>query len=341
MVMVMAGPDADQGPLALGDLCRMAAARDIPVLVDAAAEELRVPNPHLARGASLVAYSGGKCLRGPQCAGQLIGAAGLARAAWMHSAPHHGFGRGFKVGREEMVGMLAAVEAWARRDHTREQQEWHAWLTLIANRLANVAGVRTEIQQPGPDVLSNRTPTLTVTWDPSVIPLSGADVEDALYAGTPRIAVSGAGSYLPFPPVTAPTITLVPYQLRDGDAPVIAERLHAFFSNPPRRATPPADASARVAGTWAVTITFTRGETRHVFSIHQHGNDLDGLHLGEFAQRELHGRVTGNDVLIRTSYAQNGRRLNFEFTGSAAGDRMRGDVSLGEYGTATWVATRA
>ena len=90
------------------------------MLVDAAAEVLTVPNVHLQLGVDLVAYSGGKCLRGPQTAGLLLGRRDLVKAAWVHSAPHHGFARGMKVGKEEAVAMLMAVEMWAKRDHEAE-----------------------------------------------------------------------------------------------------------------------------------------------------------------------------------------------------------------------------
>ncbi len=68
MVYVFAGPGAESGPLPYDDIYRIAKQRGIPVLVDAAAEMLTVPNVHLQRGAALVGYSGGKCIRGPQCA---------------------------------------------------------------------------------------------------------------------------------------------------------------------------------------------------------------------------------------------------------------------------------
>ena len=74
----------------------------MPVLVDAAAEILTIPNVHLQRGATLVGYSGGKFIRGPQSAGLLLGRKDLVQAAWVHSAPHHGYARAMKVGREEM-----------------------------------------------------------------------------------------------------------------------------------------------------------------------------------------------------------------------------------------------
>jgi len=120
MIYIFAGPQADKGPLSTQAIARMANQRRVPVLVDAAAEVLTVPNVHLQNGVTLVAYSGGKCIRGPQTAGLLLGRKDLVQAAWVHSAPHHGFGRSMKVGKEEAVAMLMAVEMWMKRDHKAE-----------------------------------------------------------------------------------------------------------------------------------------------------------------------------------------------------------------------------
>ena len=113
----------------------------MPVLVDAAAEILTIPNVHLQRGATLVAYSGGKYIRGPQSAGLLLGRKDLVQAAWVHSAPHHGYARAMKVGREEMIGMLVAVERWVARDHAAEWKQWVARCEHIADRVAKIPGV--------------------------------------------------------------------------------------------------------------------------------------------------------------------------------------------------------
>src|SRR5207253_1106382 len=120
MIYIFAGPRNDSGPMSTEAICTIAKAYGVPVLVDAAAEILTIPNVHLQRGATLVAYSGGKYIRGPQSAGLLLGRKDLVRAAWVHSAPHHGYARAMKVGREEMVGMVVAVENWVKRDHAAE-----------------------------------------------------------------------------------------------------------------------------------------------------------------------------------------------------------------------------
>ena len=127
IVYILAGP-GDDGPLGTKVICEVARRKNVPVIVDAAAEILTLkPNVHLARGANAVAYSGGKCIRGPQAAGLLLGDKSLLQAAWVNSAPHHAFGRSLKVGKEEIMGMLAAVEMWVKRDHKAEWKEWEEW----------------------------------------------------------------------------------------------------------------------------------------------------------------------------------------------------------------------
>ena len=102
MIAVNGSAEA-RGKLRLEEMAEAARKTGIPILVDAAAHLPAVPNPFLSRGADLVAYSGGKILQGPQCAGLLIGRKDLVGAAWVNSSPHHAFGRMMKVGKEEIM----------------------------------------------------------------------------------------------------------------------------------------------------------------------------------------------------------------------------------------------
>ena len=124
MVMILASPAADREPLSTQIVARIARDNNVPLIVDAAAEVLTIPNKHLQAGATLVAYSGGKCLRGPQAAGCCLAVRTLFERRGLHSAPHHAFGRALKCGKEEIMGMLAAVETWVKRDYQSEMKTW-------------------------------------------------------------------------------------------------------------------------------------------------------------------------------------------------------------------------
>ena len=128
---------------AVETVASMAKPKNIPVLVDAAAEDLTVPNIHLKQGATVVAYSGGKALCGPQCAGLLLGKKDILMSAWQASSPHHGPGRDNKVGKEEMLGMLAAVESWVTRDHVEKMRIWHTYLETVSKRVSALDFVKT------------------------------------------------------------------------------------------------------------------------------------------------------------------------------------------------------
>jgi len=193
MVYVFAGPRHESGPLNYDAIYRIAKQKNVPVLVDAAAEMLTVPNVHLQQGATLVGYSGGKCIRGPQCAGLLLGRKDLVKAAWVHSAPHHGYARSMKLGKEEAIGMLAAVEAWMKRDHKAEMATWISWLDNIAKRVSQVGGVTTTVREPRG--LSNHSPGLSITWDAAKLGITGEEVSQILYNTEPRIALGGGGGF--------------------------------------------------------------------------------------------------------------------------------------------------
>jgi seryl-tRNA(Sec) selenium transferase len=335
MIYIMASPRADQSPLNLKAVADLATPKGVPVLVDAAAEILTIPNVHLQNGASLVGYSGGKCLRGPQTAGLLLGRKDLVKAAWVHSAPHHGFSRALKVGKEEAIGMLMAVEMWVKRDHDAEWKQWVAMLDHIDTRVRRIAGVTTSVAQP--NSLSNRTPSLRVLWDPNAFGMNGNSVVTTLLDTEPRVALAAAGQG----PLSGVSIT--PYMMSAGDERIIADRLVALLSN--GKPAPPAAAvlppSADVSGRWDVRITYAAGASTHTLQLRQRSNDIAGSHQGDFMTRDVTGTIEGDAVRIRSAVGEeHGEAISLLFTGKVSGADMAGTLDMGEYLGATWTAKR-
>jgi len=338
LVYILAGPDADESPLNTKVIASMAQARGVPVLVDAAAEILTVPNVHLQNGATLVAYSGGKCLRGPQAAGLLLGRKDLVKAAWVHSAPHHGYARSMKVGKEEAIGMLMAVEMWMKRDHDAEWKRWTSWLENVAKRISTIDGVTTTIVQPRG--LSNRMPSLRVYWDRKRLGLGGEAVVKTLFDTDPRVGVFPA-RHESDPALTG--VTVNPYMMAPGDEKIVADRLHAILSSAPRKgdADPPAAAAADLSGTWDVRIEYAAGASDHTLNLRQRGSEIDGEHRGDFVARDLTGALNGDDVRIRSFFGESrGDSISYTFTGKVSGDDMGGNLDMGEYLGARWTAKR-
>jgi len=340
MVYILAGPD-DDGPLGTRVMAQIARPKNVPVVVDAAAEILTLkPNVHLDRGATAVAYSGGKCIRGPQAAGLLLGDKRFLQAAWINSAPHHAFGRSLKVGKEEILGMLAAVEMWVRRDHKAEWAQWESWLDHIATAVKRVDGVTVKLNQPSAD-LSNRSPELVVQWDGAKLGITGQELSKIALDTEPRIALARAGGNRPG---NMPSfVAVVPYQMMPGDEKVVAERLYTLLSNPPKIAPPapaPDGPPVSVAGQWDLQLDFSYGSSHHKLVFEQDGTRLLGTHEGEFATGDLTGTAAANTVHFQSSLPTEGTRVSFQFTGTLEGGRLSGAVALGEYGEARWTAVR-
>jgi uncharacterized pyridoxal phosphate-dependent enzyme len=344
MVYVLAGPRADSGPLPFDDIVRLCKQRNVPVLVDAAAEELTIPNVHLHRGATLVGYSGGKCIRGPQCAGLLLGRKDLIKAAWVHSAPHHGYGRTMKVGKEEAMGMLMAVEMWVKRDHKAEYGQWMSWMDHIAKRVSSIDGVKAAIREP--QGLSNHSPSLSIRWDTDKIGIDGADVSHTLFTTEPRITLTGGGGPGRGGGGGSPTETgvgIMAYMMQPGDEKVVADRLHAVLSAAPKsklvkETKPPA---ADISGQWEVRIDFAAGSSTHSLFLHQDTNRIEGTHQGDYVSRDVFGSINGDAVRMSSRVTeQHGDALSFTFSGIVNGESMAGDLDMDEYLKAKWSATR-
>jgi uncharacterized pyridoxal phosphate-dependent enzyme len=342
MIYILAGPNAETGALTYDMIYPLARERNIPVLVDAAAEELTVPNVHLKRGATLVGYSGGKCLRGPQSAGLILGRKDLVKAAWVHSAPHHGYGRTMKVGKEEAMGMVAAVEMWTKRDHQAEWNNWMSWMKHIAQTVGGVDGVTSSIEET--KELSNHTPVLNIRWNTDKIGVTGADIEHTLFTTEPRITLFGRGErrFGHESPADETGVSITAYMMCPGDHKIVAERLHAELAKAAgsKLQKDTASPSSDLSGAWDVHIEFAAGRSMHNFYLRQNGPDITGTHQGDFLARDLLGTMHGNTVKMTTSIGeQHGSALTYTFSGTVNGDGMSGELNMGEYRTAQWTAT--
>src|ERR1700685_4643612 len=338
MIYILSSPAAASGPLSIGNICQAAKAKNIPVFVDAAAENLTIPNIHLAAGATFVGYSGGKCMRGPQCAGLLLGRKDLVQAAWFQAAPHHNVGRSMKVGKEEIMGMLTALEMWTKRDHDAEWNTWKGWLANIEAKVKPLPSVSTEYLMP--EDLSNHSPRLRIKWDGNALKITGDELAKTLDAGTPRIQFDEwSGSR---PDEMESSVTIMPYMMMPADAQIVADALFATLSHPPMFSAPeiPQGTPANVAGIWKVEMTYLCGEGWQRFLLEQQEGGVTGVHQGEIYNGNLTGKVHAQQVSFHSVMPVGGNEIRYTFSDTVNGGSMSGTVALGEYGHAQWSATR-
>ncbi len=164
---------------------------NVPVFNDAAAELPPAVNLSaiVGEGFDLVGFSGGKGMRGPQASGLLVGRRDLIEAAHKNNNPHSDtVGRGMKVGKEEIMGLLKAVEIYYRRDHDADQKAWRGFMERIAKMVSDVPTIDTEVYIPGPG--GHPIPYLRVKWDEAKLGLTYAECSKKLQQGEPRIDVN-------------------------------------------------------------------------------------------------------------------------------------------------------
>jgi D-glucosaminate-6-phosphate ammonia-lyase len=338
MIYLFSAPqEYDKGPMSIDNVATVAKEKNIPILVDAAAEVLTIPNIHLKRGATITAYSGGKAIRGPQCAGLLLGNKDLLFSAWQASSPHHGPGRDNKVGKEEHIGMLAAVEAWVKRNHPEEEKTWISWLGYISKKVTMASGVTTKITEP--QGVDNRSARLTITWDPSVLNITGEEVVDDLANNKPRIVLGGRADTRE----GTSSISISAQMMQPGDEKVVADRIYKILAQKHEKKTviiePPA---ADLTGNWDVSVDYYSGKGEHkLFLEKQEGNDIRGTHKSTFSLLNIAGKINGNNVRLQSNYRENAESIPFTFDGIIDGDSFSGVLYLGEYRSANFIAKRS
>jgi L-seryl-tRNA(Ser) seleniumtransferase len=193
----------------------------VPVIVDAAAQ--LPPRANLreltAMGADLVVFSGGKGLRGPQSSGLVLGRKDLVQACALNSNPYSALGRGMKVGKEEIAGLLTAVELFLEQDEEAVIREWERRCHTIADAVRDVRGIRPSYQPPFTNRFPPASPIVEIHMGPEAV-LTARAAQQALESGEPSILAA----------TTANTLRFGPQTLQDGEAEIIAARLQAILS---------------------------------------------------------------------------------------------------------------
>jgi L-seryl-tRNA(Ser) seleniumtransferase len=208
----------------LEEMISIAHSARLPLILDAAAEIPPADNLRrfIKMGADLVAFSGGKELRGPQCSGLLLGRKDLVEAAYANSAPHNRFARNAKVGKEEIVGLLTAVETALGKDESAELRQREATLRHIAEHLSGVPTVATEFI---PNLDPSHSPRLSVQWDEQKLGLTPAQVVAALREGDPAIVAADMTRFRP----SWKGLGIFANQLQPGEDVIVARRVRQIL----------------------------------------------------------------------------------------------------------------
>ncbi|NBS18188.1 MAG: aminotransferase class V-fold PLP-dependent enzyme [Flavobacteriia bacterium] len=213
--------NTDRGEIKWEEFVALGKKHNIPTFIDCAADIPPVENlfRFTKMGFDLVAFSGGKGLRGPQSAGLLLGKRKYIEAARMHTPPRgETIGRGMKVNKEEVLGMLAALELYLQKDHAEEWKLWESQIQLISDSATSVAGVKTEIHVPP---YANHVPSLRIQWDESKVKISADEVRKQLREGHPSIQTVG----------DAKTVGMTTWMMVPGQERIVAKRIKEILSS--------------------------------------------------------------------------------------------------------------
>ncbi len=215
-----------KGQIRRGEFLAAGKQAAVPVFNDSAAELPPATNLKgiIREGFDLVGFSGGKGLRGPQSAGLLLGRKDLIQAALLNNNPNEdAIGRPCKVGKEEMLGLLAAVEDYLERDHDAEMSMWRGFMDSIAKDLKGISTVKAEVYVPPPGG-GHQVPYLRVQWDESKLGLKYADCQQQLRSGEPAIEVNAGNDGL----------NLASYNMYPGEERIVGMRLRGVLRDAAR-----------------------------------------------------------------------------------------------------------
>ncbi|MEN8229502.1 MAG: aminotransferase class V-fold PLP-dependent enzyme [Bacteroidota bacterium] len=194
---------------------------NIPTFNDAAADVPPVENlwRYNDMGFDLVCFSGGKGLQGPQSAGLLMGKKKYIDAARLHAAPRgNTVGRGMKVNKEEILGMLVTIESYLARDHEAEWELWEKQIQTIHDAVVSIPGVKPEIHVPP---VANHVPSLNISLDPDSVGLTTDEAREKLRNGHPSIETVGSAEH----------IGITTWMMIPGQERIVADRLREILLN--------------------------------------------------------------------------------------------------------------
>jgi L-seryl-tRNA(Ser) seleniumtransferase len=208
------------GVLSLEEVCQIAHRHGLPVIVDAASMLPPRANlrKYLRQGADLVNFSGGKGIRGPQSTGILAGRKDLIRAAALNASPNQGVGRPSKTSKEEIVGLVTALELFLAEDEEAEMRRYRQVCQGIVDALSDIAGTRAAVEHDG---VNRVIPHAVIYFEPSWNGPPGHDIREALAKGDPHIYIQQGtqqGGYFD-------EIAVDPINLQPGDEAILAQRL--------------------------------------------------------------------------------------------------------------------
>jgi D-glucosaminate-6-phosphate ammonia-lyase len=233
LVAYLMSPWANQGALSLVQTCDIAHEANIPVLVDAAAmlPPANSLQRFIAEGADLVAFSGGKGLMGPQSSGILAGRADLIRAARMNGNPNHSIGRAAKAAKEDIVGLIVALENYMQRDHDADTALWRAQAEWMQQRLNDYPGVAASYLHDGRE---HPVPRVELLFGPET-GINAHELVVALEEHDPRVFL-----FEPTGPSATPNSIVINTQtMQPGEEQIVVEALREVIGERlPRRAQP-------------------------------------------------------------------------------------------------------
>jgi len=205
------------GKIKVDEWVRLGKQFNIPCMNDAAADTPPVSHlwDYAAMGYDLITFSGGKAIRGPQCAGLLIGRKEMVANALLNNSPHEDtIGRSQKVGKEEILGMVKAVEVFLSEDHDALAKEWQGRLEKISQELTKVPSVSTSFFTPE---IANHVPHMRINWDASRISLTPQDAAKLMRASKPSIVIGGGEEQ--------PGLLMCSFMLQPGEDEIVASTL--------------------------------------------------------------------------------------------------------------------